>query len=172
MAKPNGLDAVARDHELQAAPRRPASEQMPLLPEAAAPPAAERSGPGRPPGSQSRRTEDFVRYLTARGLKLPGVWLAEQLTTPVAELLATLGLDDTADNRRWCYERQQDGAKALMPYVHQRQAVAVDVTQQRTVELRVFVNDGELGEQDDDGEIKVIEGNVIDMAAEQAKSKG
>lgn len=90
-----------------------------------------RRGAGRPQGSRSRRTEDTAKAVIERF----GDPLLRQVaiaTMPIAELMA-LGLrfaDALAEQRL--------AAVAVLPYLHQRQAIAVDVSTHRTVNLTIF----------------------------------
>ena len=104
------------------------AEQLSLLPTPAAvelagedDAAAARSGRGRPHGSLNRRTKEWTDFILSRYTS-PLLFLAETYTRPVQLLAAELGcsIEDA-------FKIQMVAAKELGPYVHQRQAVAVQL---------------------------------------------
>lgn len=80
-----------------------------------------RSGPGRPPGSRNKRTQDWADFILAR-YRSPLIGLAELVSTPVADLARALGCEkiEAAEFWRKC-------AAELAGYLHQRQPVAIDM---------------------------------------------
>lgn len=159
--------AMAETREALAAE---AAEQPPLLPEVA--PGGEARGRGRPAGSMNRRTADFVRYLGAAGCELPGVHLARAYSLPVTQMLEELGLPDTSENRRWAVERQDEAARALLPYVHERRPVAVQVSTDKPIAIVMGVQLGDGGGEaasDDDLEgtvLTLLEGEAVEVGIE------
>jgi hypothetical protein len=91
--------------------------QLPLKPH-------RRSGPqgGRPAGSRNRRTEDWVQHLLSR-YRSPLVGLLEIYSRPVQELCAILGCDAIE-----AFKVQQAAMIAALPYIHQKQPMAVSVS--------------------------------------------
>lgn len=126
---------------------------------------------GRKPGSRNRRTEDFSRYIRQFG-RDPAVTLMEIQATPPEELVARSELLDPA-KRRMSYADAQSlrvrCAEALMPYIHAKKPVAVDLSVEGDFNLLIpgvnidpadarraaegtFVLDGAFLEVDQDGE--------------------
>lgn len=115
-----------------------AAEQLALLPSASAvedasadDEAAERSGPGRPPGSRNKRTQDWVDFIGAR-YRSPLLFLAETFTRPVELLARELGT-----TKLEAFKLQVDAAKNLAPFVHQKQPLAVQVSASGEVLLTI-----------------------------------
>lgn len=90
---------------------------------------AERSGPGRPPGSRNKSTEDWTRFLTAN-YRDPRLFLAEAYSRPAAELGRELNCSTEA-----AFKLQLVAAKELLPYVGQKQPVAIAISSEREVTL-------------------------------------
>jgi hypothetical protein len=112
------------------------AEQLALIPSEAAiadatgtDDQAQRSGPGRPPGSRNRRTEEWVDFISSR-YRSPLLFLAETFTRPVAQLASELGTD-----RLEAFKIQVAAAKELAPYLHQKQPLAVAVKADGEVQL-------------------------------------
>lgn len=84
--------------------------------------AAKRSGPGRPPGSRNRSTNDWVDFIAAR-YRSPLLFLAEAYSRPAAQLAIELDC-----SRQKAFELQLDAAKNLAPYMHQKQPLAVAIS--------------------------------------------
>ncbi len=95
-------------------------------------------GPGRPPGARNKRTERTVQFLLARH-RDPREVLLEIAGTQVEDLAALLGctLLEALQERRLA-------AVAVLPYVAQRQPLAIDVTNRQVVYLTI--NEGQLQE--------------------------
>lgn len=117
--------------------------------------AAQRSGPGRPPGSRNRRTEQWVDFLMKRYAS-PLVGLFETFSRPVELLAAELGC-----TRLEAVKLQNAAREAALPYVHQRlpQAISIDAKSHATLVLDLGgVRPGQVGE---DG-VMVIEGTIVE----------
>lgn len=161
--------AMAETREAMAADAAPL--QPALLPEAA--PAGGPRGRGRPAGAINRKTADFIRYLGASGLQLPGVHLARAYSASIEEMLQELGLENTADNRRWAAERQDEAARALLPYVHERRPVAVQVSGDRPIAIVMGVELGDgSGETATEDELEgtvltLLGGEVVEVGNEE-----
>ncbi len=134
VGKATGLRAalVARDADLELIETWSPGEgvQLPLLAAVAEPalldgedgvPDAAR-GPGRPPGSRNKRTEETLEYLQALGYSSPLRGLAEVWARPVAVLAAELGC-----SLGHAMEIQLDAMKASLPYWHQRLPQVVEL---------------------------------------------
>lgn len=85
---------------------------------------------GRPKGARNRRTDDFAKYIAQFGQD-PAITLMQIQSTPPEELVARsqmidppkrqLSMQDANNLRARC-------AEALMPYIHSKKPVAVDMT--------------------------------------------
>lgn len=116
---------------------------------------ARRSGPGRPPGSRNRRTEEWVDFLLRR-YSSPLIGLAETYSRPVEVLAAELGC-----TKLEAFRIQQQAREAIAPYLHQKlpQAISIDAKSHATLVLELGgVRPGEAG---DDG-VMVIEGTIVE----------
>lgn len=122
--------AVSGLMEGDAGPPVPNSEQLPLLPEAGESQGAiqngdgqtpERRGPGRPPGSKNKRTEDWTEYILGKYTS-PLEFLAKAYTADRDQLAKDLGCDKLD-----AYKLQIQAARELAPYVHQKQPMAVQM---------------------------------------------
>lgn len=135
------------------------AEQLALIPSAAElalhedPESAERAGPGRPPGSRNRRTDEWVRFISAR-YRDPRLFLAEAFNRPAAELAAELGCD-----RLEAFKLQLVAAKELAPFMAQKQPIAVQVQQNGEVRLTLVAPERRPIPQPGDG-AKVINARV------------
>lgn len=113
-------------------------EQLALLPvvkdEAAD--LAKRSGPGRPAGSRNKTTNDWRDYILAN-YRSPLLFLAETYTRPTVQLAAELGC-----SLERAYQIQQDAAEKLAPYVHQKQAISVEVDLREEMSLTIVPRSG------------------------------
>lgn len=108
---------VAALDALGAAPEVPAgAEQMALLPDVVS---GEAGGSGRPKGARNRRTQEWVDFLLARH-RAPLEVLAEVMTKGPDALRAELGCE-----RLEAFDRWLRVAEALLPYLHQKQPMAI-----------------------------------------------
>lgn len=114
---------------------------------------ARRRGPGRPPGSRNKRTERTVAWLLQRH-RDPREVLLEIAEANVHDLAGLLGCSvfEAAQEKRLA-------AIGVLPYVAQRQPLAIDVTKRSLVYLTIRDGAAELA---DDGVGLVAQ--VIDNA--------
>jgi hypothetical protein len=96
---------------------------------------AERRGPGRPPGARNRRTLEMANYLLSRYAS-PLEILAQIATARVDDLKRDIGC-----TRLEALQEKRLAALALLPYVHQKMPVAVDVTNRNVVHLNIVVEE-------------------------------
>ncbi len=120
-----------------------AVEQLALLPaapgETVAEPVANRIG--RPRGARNRRTKEMVDWLlNARGLKPPLEFLLELLDKSTIELIE-LGV-----KAEEALKLKVHAATAALPYVHQKQPMAVEAVG-KTAGLLVLPGDGGTAEE-------------------------
>lgn len=85
---------------------------------------------GRPPGAKNKRAEEVARFVLER-LGDPLVQLVAIATAPVDELMAA-GLKPAE-----AFAEKRLAAIGVLPYLHQRQAVKVDVTGRQVVYLAI-----------------------------------
>jgi hypothetical protein len=91
--------------------------------------------PGRPPGARNKRAEDVAREVIER-LGDPLVMLASLAMTPTDELVAAgLKLTEALAEKRLA-------AIAVLPFLHQRKAIEVDVKGRQVVHLTIDVGVG------------------------------
>lgn len=109
--------------------------------------AASRRHGGRQAGTRNRRTLEWANYLLSKYTS-PLEVLAQIGATPTAELAAALGCTKTE-----ALQERRLAAIALAPYVHQKQAIAVDVTNNKIVNLTITIEGGPGGRPGDDAEV-------------------
>lgn len=138
------------------------AEQLALLPTPAAladraadDEAARRSGPGRPPGSRNKRTEEWVEFIQAR-YRDPLIFLAETWSRPVDVLAAELGCPKDE-----AFKIQRAAAEAALPYLHQKlpQAVSIDAKSDLTLQLVMPSADGYVARQ---AGVQIIEATIVE----------
>jgi hypothetical protein len=130
-------EALPLQHELIGLPETDRGRQL-----------RERRG-GRPPGARNKRLEEAARLVVER-FGDPLVHQVAVATMPLDELMAA-GLD-----LKQAMEERRLAAAVVLPYLHQRQAVRVDVNQRQVVHLTIVEGDGE-GQQNQE----VIEAVVV-----------
>lgn len=85
---------------------------------------------GRPKGVRNRRTDDFAKYISQFGQD-PAITLMQIQSTAAEELVARSEMLDP-EKRRMSYadavSLKVRCAEALMPYIHSKKPVAVDMT--------------------------------------------
>lgn len=169
MSDPKGTKAAV-DQLMQGATLPAGGEQLGLLDPiapAGEPPRASiegqlRQGPGRRPGSRNRRTQEMVDYLLSK-YPIPLEGLLRIASMSIDEIRAELKCD--------ALEAGQERRLALiaaLPYIHQRQPIAVDVTNHKAVHLTIVEGDPDAFGGDDD-EIVTVQARVVSV---QDVSKG
>lgn len=100
-------------------------------------------GPGRPPGARNKRTERTIAWLLGRH-RDPRAVLLEIAEANVNDLAALLScsLHEALQEKRLA-------AIGVLPYVAQKQPLAIDVTNRSVVYLTI--NEGAVSEGDGDG---------------------
>lgn len=90
-----------------------------------------RRGPGRPPGSRNKRTERMVQWLLSHH-RDPRERLLAVTDMHPADLAALLGCKmlEAVQEQRLC-------AQAVLPFIAQRQPLAIDVTNRSVVYLTI-----------------------------------
>lgn len=160
MSDPKGTKAAV--DQLMAGATLPATaEQLGLLDPVAPPgevPSAVLDGArrGRPPGSRNRRTQEIVDYLTSK-YPLPLEGLLRMAAMSIEEIVAELGCTKL--------EAQQEKRQAwiaTLPYIHQRQAIAVDVTNHKMVHLTIVEGSDEPGAEGDD-DVVTVQATIVSV---------
>lgn len=126
-----------------------ADESDALAPDTSASDPAERKA-GRPAGALNKRTEDWAQYLLSR-YRSPLIGLAEIYSRPVAQLAMDLGFapEELAKSPGTLVELfrvQVDAFKAILPYVHCRKPVELDISERKSVALTVVIDGDESGQ--------------------------
>lgn len=135
-----------------------------------------RRGPGRAPGARNKRTDDFARYILSFGQD-PAITLMQIQSTP-AEVLMEQSRKVTQSRRTkdgrlitvtqtMSYEQAQalrkQCAAELMPYVHSKRPIAVDMSFSGVADLiiaGVTHSDVEVGE--------MLEGDFVEHVEDEA----
>jgi len=92
-------------------------------------------GVGRPKGAKNKSTKEWVEYFMATVKESPLIFLGKLMTEPTDRLA-----------RRMCADRidalkvQVGAANALLPYVHQKQPVAVEVKSEELPTIQIFTS--------------------------------
>mgnify|MGYP001556561073 FL=1 len=143
-------------------PEEPQEEQLDLIgaPENAAVIALreKRKGPGRPAGARNRRTLEMANFLLSRYAS-PLEVLAQIATARVDLLTASIGC-----TKLEALQEKRLAALALLPYLHQKMPVAVDVTNRKVVHLTIV--EGEAGGQPEGEEI-TLTGHIVEAVARE-----
>lgn len=100
-------------------------------------------GVGRPPGSRNVRTREWVEYLLARYAS-PLEVLAQMAVARVDVLAAQLGC-----TKLEAFQEKRLAAIALVPFIHQKQPLAVNLTNKTVVYLTINEVD-DSGPREDD----------------------
>jgi hypothetical protein len=110
-------------------------------------------GPGRPPGARNRRTVEFAKFLLSRYAS-PLEVLAQLAVSPAGELARSLGCTPLE-----ALQEKRHAAIALAPFLHERQPIAVNLTDRKVVYLHIEVGEkpGEFGADD----ALTIEGTIL-----------
>jgi len=92
-------------------------------------------GRGRPAGARNKRTEDWTRYILGKYTS-PLEVLAQIATMPIDEIAKL------ADCKRLeAFQEKRQAATALLPYLHQRQPLAVNLSEHKVVNLTIVASD-------------------------------
>lgn len=126
-----------------APPQAPYTEQSDLLedllglpkPSAGEKQETEHRGRGRAPGSRNKRTIEWTEYLLSRYAS-PLEVLAQIATMPVKDLVASLRC-----TKLEALQEKRFAAIALLPYLHAKQPVAIDITKRQVVNLNIIIGD-------------------------------
>ncbi len=152
-----GEQSPGADAEQLALPVLPLAESVPATSPGADQGApnndASPRGPGRPPGSKNKRTEEWVEYLLSR-YRSPLVVLAEVYSRSVDDLAKELRCD-----RLEAFDRMLAAAKTLAPYLHQAQPQAVRIDGKGMLQLVINPYGGQDpgAEQAENGTITIID---------------
>lgn len=135
------------------------------LPLPLAPPASN-GKPGRPAGARNKSTEEWVKYFLGR-YRSPLTALGELYSRPLGELHEQLQAMadkhktwvETKDGGRWeravinpldVLKMQRDAAVALLPYIHKRQPMALEIERpQRGITILGELDLAQIGGDDD-----------------------
>lgn len=113
-------------------------------------------GPGRPPGARNKRTERTVQFLLARHQDPREVLLA-MAEARVDELTAALGC-----SAYQAWQEKRLAAIGVLPYVAQRQPLAVAFTGVRPIHLHMHGMEDANGVRDDDSIAARLVGMITD----------
>jgi hypothetical protein len=122
----------------------------------------ERRRAGRPPGSRNRRDEDAARVAVER--------FGDPLLHQVA--IATMDVEELA-SRAGCtvleaMVEKRLAAMAVLPFLHSKRPLAVDVTNRRVVHLTIVESSSEVGE----ASTEALEAHVVESLEYQHVSEG
>lgn len=116
---------------------------------------------GRPPGARNKRTEAWLDWFGAR-YRMPLEMLGQVISRPADVLALELGC-----SRHDAYKLQVEAARALLPYCHQKQPVAVQIDGASLVQLIIEDPAGLAGAaQAGDGAF-LIEGEILNGESEE-----
>lgn len=114
---------------------------------------------GRPAGATNKRVTEYANYLLSR-YSSPLEVLAQIATARVDDLKKEIGCTKLA-----ALQEKRLAAMALLPYVHQKMPVAVDVTNRKIVQL-VIEDDSAGGVHlEDTGDDFTLTAQIIDAVA-------
>lgn len=122
-------------------------------------------GPGRPPGARNKRTERTVAFLLSRH-KDPREVLLEIAEANVDDLVGRFGL-----TRLEALQEKRHAATAVLPYMAQRQPIAIDLTNTRRYVLELVPPDPAAGDQVEDG-IKTLVGTIVETIEKSDAGEG
>ncbi len=109
--------------------------------------AAEKRGPGRPAGSRNKSTEEWSRFILTR-YRSPLLGLAEIAQMTPAQLQTELGGEPSEQNKGGanlaeCLRIIMSAQQALAPYLHQKQATAIDTGGASLMTIVIEAGDGD-----------------------------
>lgn len=117
-------------------------------------------GPGRPPGARNKRTVAWTEYLTKR-YRHPLETLAIIQGMDTADLANRLGVKPAE-----ALDMQTRAAVGMLPYVAQRQALAVDVTNRKLFYLNIGGAGDDIPVSDEFGSF--VENQIVSFLAAEA----
>lgn len=116
---------------------------------------------GRPPGARNKRTEAWLEWFGAR-YRMPLEMLGQMISRDKEVLAKELGC-----SKLDAFKLQCEAARALLPYCHQKQPVAVQIDGASLVQLIIEDPAGLAGEaQPGDGAF-LIEGEILNGESEE-----
>lgn len=90
-----------------------------------------RNAIGRPPGARNRRTVEFAEYLLKRYTS-PAEGLAQIANMSIEEVVAATGC-----TRLEALQEKRIAATALLPYLHSKMPVSIDITNRKIIYLHI-----------------------------------
>lgn len=117
----------------------------------------QRRSVGRPVGQRNVRNQRVADYLLAR-YRDPLEGLVQMAGLSVGDLAAALGC-----SKLEAFQEKRQCAVAALPYLHQRQALAVDLTARQAVYLSIVDDAGEAREAANDADHFAEAGLVLGM---------
>ena len=159
MAEPTGLAAILADADAGEALPLDGTEQLALIGLALPEP---RRSVGRPAGRRNKRNQRVADFI----LQTEGDPLVELMRMGmlgVADLANALGCD-----RLEAFAEKRQCLIAALPYIHQRQAIAIDTTNRKIVHLTI--HDGAPGAASE--QAGAVIGGVAEIVEIQPLSEG
>jgi hypothetical protein len=123
---------------------------------------------GRPPGAKNKRTEALATYLLSR-YSSPLEVLMQIATRPVEELVAALGCTKIE-----ALQEKRLAAIPCIPYLHQKQPVAIDITNRQVVNLRIVdvpLTDDDAAGNDDGDNTLTLTATVLEKAGDGSNTQ-
>lgn len=142
-------EAVGAERVTDAWPTQGDLLGLPAVPESAAA-AIERRKAGRPAGARNRRSEDVAEEVIAR-LGDPLLRQAAVATMDAEELAKRLGCTLLE-----AIQEQRLSAMLVLPYLHRKMPIAVDVRAQRVVQLTIVDVPAPDGQSEQNQEVAVV----------------
>lgn len=121
---------------------------------------AEERGRGRPKGSTNKSTKEWVEFFMTRVKKSPLIFLGELYSQKTEDLARKMRA-----KREDALKIQISAAAAVLPYVHQKQPVAVQVQTEELPTINIYASQS-LFNQFNNGSGKVKPEIIIDAEAE------
>lgn len=125
----------------------------------------EKRGRGRPPNARNRRTVEMVDFLLKRYAS-PLEVLAQIATARVDELSVTLGC-----KKLEALQEKRLAAIALIPYVHQKQPTAIDISNKSVVHLNITIEDASQP-KDEEPETITLTGKIVEAIEHKPRPEG
>lgn len=96
---------------------------------------------GRPKGARNRKSVDFEKWFHAAGFKDPAVLLAEIISADTIALATAASI-----KRIEALELQRKCATDLMPYLHGKKPIEIDLVDERLPSLFIIAGDNQLAQ--------------------------